>query len=140
MSKDIKEILRKDIQYARNSMNKELLYQVHGELLTAAVLGDITTSEFMEMDHMVVYEGINNRDFIKVWSEQYWHNGKKITTGLQELEDGVLDKYRNSITRKAFTEFCKQVKILLGIHVPALPSESVYADSDSVKEDSICLR
>ena len=120
MSKEIKELLLKDIKYARNSVSKDLLYQVHGELVMAATLKGITTQEFLEMDSMVIRDGINNRDFIKVWNQQYWHHGQELSDGLTKLENEILTKYRNSITRKSFQEFCQQVRILLGMHVPAI--------------------
>lgn len=135
MSKEIKELLLKDINYARNSMSRELLYEVHGELVMAATLKGITIQEFLEMDAMVIRDGINNRDFIKVWDQQYWAHGTEISEGLSNLEKDILGKYRNSITRKAFQKFILDVKILLGMHVPATPlSEFTYADTDSFKE------
>lgn len=135
MSQEIKELLLKEINYARNSVSKELLYQVHGELIMAATLKGITTQEFLEMDVMVIRDGVNNRDFIKVWNAQYWSHGPEIAEGLYNLEQELLGKYRNSITRKAFRKFVLDVKILLGMHVPATPlDEFTYADTDSFKE------
>ena len=135
MSKEIKDLLLKDIQYARNSASKELLYQVHGELIMAAALKGITTQEFLDMDAMVVRDGINNRDFIKVWNQQYWHNGHELSERFDSLEKVVLEKYRNSITRKAFKKFCLDTKLLFGFHVPDSPlTEFAYVDTDSFKE------
>lgn len=123
MSKEIKDLLLKDISYAKNSCSRELLYQVHGELIMAATLKGITTEEFLDMDSLVVRDGINNPAFIKEWNKQYWHKGPEIAYGLTKMENDVLEKYRNSITRRAFQEFVKSVRILIGIHVPAMIHE-----------------
>lgn len=130
------DILKKDIAYARTSRSKELLYQAHGELLMACKLQAINVSEFLDLDTQVVRDGINNREFIKVWTAQYWARGPEIISGLDNIEKDVMDKYRNSITRKAFQKAMMNIRILLGIHVPAMPErEFEYADSDSIKEE-----
>ena len=115
------DILKKDIAYAKTSQSKELLYQAHGELLMACKLQVITVSEFLDLDAQVVRDGINNRELIKVWNAQYWAHGPEIAAGLDKQEAQILNKYRNSITRKAFVSFCRDIRILLGMHVPASP-------------------
>ena len=115
------DILKKDIAYAKTSQSKELLYQAHGELLMACKLQAITVSEFLDLDAQVVRDGINNREFINVWNAQYWAHGPEIAAGLDQQEAQILNKYRNSITRKAFVSFCREVRILLGMYVPATP-------------------
>ena len=115
------DILKKDVAYAKTSQSKELLYQAHGELLMACKLQVITVLEFLDLDAQVVRDGINNRELIKVWNAQYWAHGPEIAAGLDKQEAQILNKYRNSITRKAFVSFCRDIRILLGMHVPASP-------------------
>ena len=130
MSKEIKDLLLKEIKYAKNSVSKDLLYQVNGELIMAATLKGITTQEFLEMDAMVIRDGINNRDFIKVWNQQYWSRGPEIAEGLANLEKDILGKYRNSITRKAFQNFVLDVKILLGMNLLDTPLSEFTSKED----------
>ena len=64
----MKTKLLKDIEYAKNSFSKELMYQALGMVKMAFELGAITKEEYFELDHKLIYEGLNDREFIKVWN------------------------------------------------------------------------
>lgn len=52
--------LEKEIQYAKNSKSIRLLYQAHGAIGMAFNLGAISKTEFFDLDHKCICDGINN--------------------------------------------------------------------------------
>jgi hypothetical protein len=55
------EKLEKEVKYAKSGgIPMHLLYQVHGKIIMAHELGAITTEEYLRLDSMAVYDGINN--------------------------------------------------------------------------------
>ena len=54
------EKLAKDIEYAKRSKSRELLYETYGALKMAYNLGEISYPEFAELNIKAVREGINN--------------------------------------------------------------------------------
>jgi hypothetical protein len=64
--------LLKEVEYAKNSMLKELLYQVHGRIQMAYELKAITGDEMLDLDRMVIRDGLNNPEFIRHWNKEYF--------------------------------------------------------------------
>ncbi len=60
-----------DVQYARNSFSKELLYQAHGAIMMAGDLHAIPMGKALELDAMVIRDGINNPEFIRYWNKEF---------------------------------------------------------------------
>ena len=54
------EKLAKDIEYAKRSKSRELLYEAYGALKMAYNLGAISYPEFTELQIKTVREGLNN--------------------------------------------------------------------------------
>ncbi len=55
------EILKMDVKYAKTTLFPiRNLYQVLGSVKMAYRLDAITQEEYLELDHSIVYEGINN--------------------------------------------------------------------------------
>lgn len=54
------EKLAKDIEYAKRSKNRELLYEAYGALKMAYDLGAISYPDFTELQIKTVREGLNN--------------------------------------------------------------------------------
>lgn len=64
--------LLRDVQYARNSFSKELLYQAHGAIMMAGDLHAIPMGKALELDAMVIRDGINNPEFIHHWNKEFF--------------------------------------------------------------------
>jgi len=53
--------LQKEIEYAKTSLSaRDLLLQTYGKILLAFELEHITDTEYFELSHLCVCEGINN--------------------------------------------------------------------------------
>lgn len=59
------EQLQKEVEYAKKSKNKELLYQAYGSIIMAFKLEAITKDEYFELNTMCVRDGINNAQLFK---------------------------------------------------------------------------
>lgn len=70
------EYLVKEIETAKSSASRDLMFQTHGQIVMAFKLDAITKDQFIELDRKIIYEGINNPKFIKIWNEEYFETAE----------------------------------------------------------------
>lgn len=54
------ENLVKKAEYALNNLSRDLVFEVYGMAKIARELDVITQHEFMILNHMLIYDGVNN--------------------------------------------------------------------------------
>lgn len=54
------ENLVKKAEYALNNLSRDLVFEVYGMAKMARELDVITQQEFMLLNHMLIYNGVNN--------------------------------------------------------------------------------
>ncbi len=60
MSNHLFDNLKKESTYALQSKSRDLVYETYGSAKMACALGVISKDQFMEINHMLIKEGINN--------------------------------------------------------------------------------
>jgi hypothetical protein len=73
MTNHMYEQLSKQVQYAKNSFSKELLYEANGAIKMARQLAVITLDEYLSLNHECVYDGLNSPALIKEWNRRHHH-------------------------------------------------------------------
>jgi len=66
------EQLKREALYAQRSFSKELLYQTHGAATMARQLNAITTTEYMELNDMIVRFMNTDREYIRHQSREFF--------------------------------------------------------------------
>ncbi len=71
----ISEQLKLEALYAQRSFSTELLYQIYGKAQMARQLEALTQSEFMEINHMIVYFMNTDRGYMRKCNRKFREDG-----------------------------------------------------------------
>ena len=62
--KSLYDRLDQEIKYAKAStMPRQALFEIHGKITMAFELRALTAEEYIALDHLCVYDGINNPEY-----------------------------------------------------------------------------